>query len=175
MKNPMVSHAIADMQAFHAGQLDKSGVAYHWHPYRVMLRLGSLAATQEQIAALLHDVVEDTKIGFVDLCEMGYDHEALEMVHLLTKRKSMTHRQYLQIIIDSGSIGAMRVKLADLYDNSWERRVANAPEEVRISLKKMIESRYKPSIMLMKEALGANADGIIEGDIEILEIKDYAY
>lgn len=167
MKWPSVEKAILDMQRFHAGQLDKSGVPYFHHPFRVMCRLGSTATDNERIAALFHDVVEDTETSLEDLIGLGYSEESVEMVDLLTRYKPDTHRQYLQRLIDSNNIGAMRIKLADMYDNSWVKRIEGCSVEVRDNLLDMIEGRYKPSIMLMKEVLGRQAAGIIEGDIEV--------
>lgn len=168
MKRMQVKAAIVDMRLFHAGQLDKSGVSYYHHPYRVMVRLGVSATEDEKIAALFHDVVEDTNYSLSDLFGMGYSEESLEMVAILTKLKAVTHRQYLQTILDSGNVGAMRVKLADLYDNSWTRRLAEAPAAVQEDLIKMVKERYLPSIMLLRERLGFAAAGIIEGDLGAL-------
>ena len=43
----------------HAGQVDKAGEPYIFHPLRLML---SLSGVHAQMAAVLHDVVEDTSI-----------------------------------------------------------------------------------------------------------------
>ena len=50
----------------HAGQKDKNGAAYIFHPLRVMMRCTSERA---RMAALLHDVVEDTEWTFEKLAQ----------------------------------------------------------------------------------------------------------
>jgi hypothetical protein len=46
----------------HEGQLDKGGRPYILHPLRVMM---AMEETDEQIVAVLHDVIEDTGIKLV--------------------------------------------------------------------------------------------------------------
>lgn len=48
----------------HAGQVDKAGAPDLLHPLRVML---SVKMPQQQMAAVLHDVVEDTPVTLEDL------------------------------------------------------------------------------------------------------------
>lgn len=47
----------------HAGQVDKSGEPYILHPIRVAFDYG-LTTLNEQIVALLHDMIEDTPITY---------------------------------------------------------------------------------------------------------------
>ena len=54
---PTLEDAIALAVEAHRGQRDKAGQTYILHPLRVMLRLETEA---ERMAAILHDVVEDT-------------------------------------------------------------------------------------------------------------------
>lgn len=54
-----LERAIAIAAEGHAGQTDKAGQPYILHPIRVMLRV---SGTNERIAAILHDVVEDTPV-----------------------------------------------------------------------------------------------------------------
>ena len=54
-----LERAIAIAATAHAGQKDKGGHPYILHPLRVML---ALQKEDERIVAVLHDVVEDTKI-----------------------------------------------------------------------------------------------------------------
>ena len=51
-----LERAIAIAASAHAGQTDKGDAPYILHPLRVMLRLTNRRA---QIAAVLHDVIED--------------------------------------------------------------------------------------------------------------------
>ena len=67
----------------HAGQVDKAGQPYILHPLRVMLRVSTEA---ERMAAVLHDVVEDTPLTLAQLAEEGFPAEVLAAVDALTKR-----------------------------------------------------------------------------------------
>lgn len=58
--NAMVEKAIAVAVSSHAGQVDKHGAPYIWHPLRVAEAIRGDGLPQlHQIVALLHDVVED--------------------------------------------------------------------------------------------------------------------
>ena len=53
---PLTKKALKLAYAAHAGQVDKAGMPYIFHPYEVALQV----QTEEEVcAALLHDVVED--------------------------------------------------------------------------------------------------------------------
>lgn len=80
---PTIEKAIALAAEAHAGQLDKAGQPYILHSLRVMLRVQSLP---EQIAAILHDVVEDTPVTLDVLAQYGFSTEVIEAVDALTKR-----------------------------------------------------------------------------------------
>lgn len=53
----------------HKDQVDKSGLPYVFHPFHLAEQMTDELST---IAALLHDVVEDTSYTFTDLREMGF-------------------------------------------------------------------------------------------------------
>jgi (p)ppGpp synthase/HD superfamily hydrolase len=172
MNHPTLQQTLFTMMALHDGQMDKSGVPYFYHPIRVMVRLGPDAQDSERHAALLHDVIEDTPITLDILRDMGYSEEVLKMVSLLTRQKTETHRSYIFQLIGSGNVGAMRAKLADLYDNANVERAMRCEDEVvRKGILDMIESRYKPAIRMMKEVLGKESYGIIEEDLDV-ELKE---
>lgn len=104
----------------HAGALDKSGMPYLLHPLRVMLNV-SLPA--DRIAAVLHDVVEDTTVTLEDLRREGFSVEILEAVDALTKRKGETRMQSAR---RAQSVPvARRVKLADVTDNMDLSRITH--------------------------------------------------
>src|SRR5271155_2908668 len=77
----------------HAGQKDKSGLPYAFHPIRVMMRCKSDAA---KIAALLHDVVEDTPVSFDQLSAEGFSEDVLSAVRLLTHDPSVPYEDYIR-------------------------------------------------------------------------------
>jgi (p)ppGpp synthase/HD superfamily hydrolase len=129
---PDLGRSIEIMRAAHEGQLDKCGRPYYLHPLRVAMRLMQ-CTPEERHAALLHDVVEDTPVTTEALRAMGYGDEVLELVDLLTRRKPAgeSHNQYIERLARSGNVKALRVKLADVYDNMSPARTRALPHEVR--------------------------------------------
>lgn len=95
----------------HAGQTDKGGAPYILHPIRVMLRCKS---EDEQVVALLHDVVEDSAYSLVDIAAI-FGPDTAEAVDRLTKRKGEEYWAYLDRV--AGNSTARAVKMADLSEN----------------------------------------------------------
>jgi (p)ppGpp synthase/HD superfamily hydrolase len=116
----------------HEGQVDKSGRPYYLHPLRVAMRLASCTGAERQ-AALLHDVVEDTAVTLEDLRGLGYSEEVLQLVDLLTRRMALheSHNEYIDRLVRSSSVRALRVKLADVYDNMSPARTRNLSRQDR--------------------------------------------
>lgn len=135
----------------HAGVLDKGGNAYFLHPLAVMSLVNEDAdATLAMLhAALLHDVVEDTDYTFDDLLSEGFSEEVVELVKLLTKEDGETYNQYLDRLIGSGNVGAMKIKLADNTHNSLEERLEYLDEDKQNYLRK----KYTKSKARLVEAL----------------------
>ena len=102
----------------HRGQADKTGAPYILHPLRLMLRLRSPA---EMMAAVLHDVVEDTPWTLAALQEAGYPPEVVEAVDRLTRREEESYEAFIARVKQNPL--AARVKLADLEDNMDIRRL----------------------------------------------------
>ncbi|MHB2027034.1 MAG: HD domain-containing protein [Elusimicrobiota bacterium] len=121
------------MKRAHRGQKDLGGKPYWKHPVRVMALLGRSASIAEKHAALLHDVIEDTKTTFDDLKKAGFRPDVLAAVKLLTRVAALTYKRYIKRLIDSGNTAAMRVKLADLTDNmSRNRIIPDAQRHLRL-------------------------------------------
>lgn len=174
MTHPTIQQTVMFMMSFHDGQVDKSGVPYFNHPLRVMLRIGPDASEAEHHAALLHDVMEDCGVSSDILRDLGYSDEVIEMVELVSRLdKSITYRQFIYRIIGSGNIGAMRIKLADLYDNSSEVRRELLPPEKRQEVESIINTRYKPAISMLLQCLGDHGKGVIPDEMEIdVDLKE---
>jgi len=103
----------------HTGQKGKDGSPYILHPLRIMTRMGS---DEERIAAVLHDVVEDSDITLDDLRTTGFPEDVLTVVKLLTHEEGISYEDYVERL-KSHPI-ARRIKLADLEDNSDIRRLS---------------------------------------------------
>lgn len=122
---PTLEDAIALAVEAHRGQRDKAGQSYILHPLRVMMRLQTEA---ERMAAILHDVVEDTPYTLERLRALGYPEEVLGALDCLTKREGESYEAFIERLRPHPL--ARRVKLADLEDNMDVRRLpAVGPRE----------------------------------------------
>ena len=104
--------AIQLAAAAHSGQQDKAGKPYILHPIRVML---SVSTTDEQIAAILHDTVEDTDVTYEQLSEAGFSAEIISAVRALTKLDGESRVEAARRAVKHPI--ARQVKLADVKDN----------------------------------------------------------
>lgn len=116
---------------------------YHVHPLAVankLVKLFSDTKEEEYIAALLHDVVEDTDFGLENIQKL-FGRKVSNMVNLLTKKSSLSYKENIEKIIDSGSVGAARIKLADNLMNA-------SGDKSKMSLKRKhrLDKKYKKSI-----------------------------
>lgn len=99
--------------AAHKGQVDKAGVDYIRHPITVA---ESLNTEDEQIVALLHDIVEDTEVTLADLRSEGFSETVLQAIYCLTHKENEPRDTYLRRVAQNPL--AVKVKLADLAHNS---------------------------------------------------------
>jgi len=86
-----------------------------------------------QIAAVLHDVVEDTPFTCDMLRDLGIPEASVFVVDLLTKVKGEPNEGYYLRVRQNAA--ATMVKLADIEDNTQEWRLAYLPTETRLRLK----------------------------------------
>ncbi len=137
--------AIAIAAEAHAGQLDKGGAPYIIHPLRVMLRVNGIEA---QVAAVLHDVVEDTPWTLDGLREAGFSDSVVIAIDHLTRREG---EDYLDFVRRAARdpIAAV-VKRADLEENSDLSRLPTVTERDRQRLE-----RYRLALAIL--------DGEVEG------------
>jgi (p)ppGpp synthase/HD superfamily hydrolase len=139
---PGLEDAIALAVEAHRGQRDKAGQTYILHPLRVMMRLETEA---ERMAAILHDVVEDTPYTLERLRQLGYPEEVLGALDCLTKREGESYEVFIERVRPHPL--ARRVKLADLEDNMDVRRLqAVGPKEAERL------ARYRAAWARLKEA-----------------------
>ncbi len=96
----------------HRDQLDRSGVPYVFHPYHLA---ESMPDEDTTVAALLHDVVEDSAYTLEDLRKAGFSEAVVGAVALLTHDPDVPYLQYVGRIRENPI--ARTVKLADLKHN----------------------------------------------------------
>lgn len=153
MKSDRIDETIAFIKGAHAGQTDKGGKPYYLHPVAVAGLLPPESDEDETLAALLHDVLEDTEVTEDDLRERGYSEKTIGIVRLLTRPPGMTYMDWIRRIAASGNVGAIRVKLADNRHNSDPARIAQLPPEQR-----PIARRYARSMRILQAALDGTGE-----------------
>lgn len=119
-----LERAIAIAAEAHAGQVDKAGHPYILHPLRVMLHVEGDYA---QMAAVLHDVVEDTSVTLDQLVNEGFPQAVVAAVDALTKRPGETKLMAAERAAKNAI--ARVVKLADNADNMDLSRIPNPTEK----------------------------------------------
>jgi (p)ppGpp synthase/HD superfamily hydrolase len=110
----------------HAGQTDKAGKPYILHCLKVMHYLKS-EDEELMCIALGHDIIEDTKVTYVDLWSQGYSARIIEGIRALTKQRGQTYDEYKHQVFANKD--AMRVKMCDLRHNSDIRRLKGITEK----------------------------------------------
>jgi (p)ppGpp synthase/HD superfamily hydrolase len=130
--------AIQVARRAHEGQLDKSGRPYIGHPLRVM---GALRGEHERMAAVLHDVIEDTSVTLEDLSAAGCPEEVLAAVAAVSKRPGEDQETYLARV--AANPIALAVKRADLADNLSPDRLARLDKETQARLRAKYESALR--------------------------------
>jgi (p)ppGpp synthase/HD superfamily hydrolase len=120
----------------HTGQVDKAGSPYILHPLRLML---AVRHPHERMAAVLHDVVEDTSVTLDDLRAAGFPTDVLEAVDALTKRKGESRLDAAKRAVRNPI--ARVVKLADVADNMDLTRLSNPSESDFARLKEYEQVR----------------------------------
>jgi len=120
----------------HAGQVDKGGNPYILHPLRIMLKMTSV---ESMIAAVLHDVIEDTEVTKNDLLDAGFSIDVVDAVVALTRNVDESYMDFIRRAKQNPV--ARVVKLGDLEDNSDLSRIPDPTEKDYERLK-----RYKKAI-----------------------------
>ena len=125
----------------HKDQIDKSGMPYVYHPYRVAEQMND---ENSVCVALLHDAVEDTNITFECLLNEGFPKEVVADIELLTHDKDIPYLEYIERI--KANPIAKAVKLADLRDNSnFERLEKVELEDLRRN------EKYREAIRMLSD------------------------
>ena len=96
------------------------------------------------IAALLHDVVEDTDWTLEQLAAEGFPQEAMEALALLTHPEGEPYMDYIARLQHNPV--AVKIKLADLRHNSDFTRLSAVTADQRARL----ERKYAPAFALLE-------------------------
>lgn len=123
--HPLLVSALALMQSAHKGQKRKyTGAPYDTHPFSVARIVNTVTSDGPTvIAALLHDVLEDTPVPPEKIRRL-FGYEVLALVRQVTDVSlptdgNRTYRKHLDLLhLEKATAKAKTIKLADLIDNS---------------------------------------------------------
>jgi SAM-dependent methyltransferase len=170
---PRVEAAFHLAQRAHSGQQRSDGSPYVLHPGRVarlIIEEWKHAYPDILIAALLHDVVEDTEVALSEIKETFGD-AAAELVDLLTKpeageegKPARNAAYYARL--ELGPPEAVLVKLADRMDNLRDTLRARWSEEKKRGYAQEALDKIAP---LGLEAWPAEAQALKDEALSLLE------
>ena len=149
MNDEIIARAEAVAREAHRGQVDKAGLDYIDHPRRVAANaraalvaddLGDDESTAVVAAAWLHDVVEDTSVTEDDL-RGDFPAGVVDAVIAVTKRSGEDVEDYFARV--RANPLAVRVKTADLADNTDPARQARLDEATRARRKEKYRRAYE--------------------------------
>lgn len=141
----MLSHTrvFSFASSAHAGQADKAGLPYIFHPLAVAALINNIPSfllLSEEIqsdlvdAALLHDVVEDTEETLESIKTLEVSELVLNMVEVLTHIEGEERGEYIRRV--AAHPYARIVKLADLAHNASSSRLDKLDEAAKSKLRK---------------------------------------
>ncbi|MGZ8152633.1 MAG: RelA/SpoT family protein, partial [Methylovulum sp.] len=126
----------------HSGQFRKSGEAYICHPISVAISLAEMRMDANGImAAILHDVIEDTSISKKDLAR-EFSNEVAELVDGVTKLSKIDSKSHAEAQAENvrkmflamgKDLRVIMVKLADRLHNMQTLGVMPAEKKRRIA------------------------------------------
>ena len=141
--NEQLDIAIILATKAHATQVDKGCEPYILHPLAVMSNLNCLAY---KIAAVLHDVIEDTLETADSLLEAGIEPRIVSWVELLTHNSDeQTYMEYIREIKKDGD--ATSIKLADLKHNLDPSRLFYLP----VDTQEYLVSKYTKAKLCLED------------------------
>lgn len=165
---------LADAKALaefaHRNQLDKAGEPYIEHPMRVLATVQAQGAQPfVQIAAVFHDVPEDTAFSHEILLALGFSEAVVQLTRLLDR--GLSEEQFInayphKLLLGKGSDeyknardefyyreikrdrNATIIKLADIRDNMSPWRQVYLPEDTQ----KRLRAKYSKALEILNPA-----------------------
>ena len=145
MKNAykMLGRAISIAVTAHEGQFDKGGKPYILHPLHLMNQL--MFDIELATIAVLHDVIEDSKITQSDLILLGFSSRVTVALGHLTHDAKDSYEEYIDKV--ALNYDAILVKRKDLEHNSCITRLKGVTEKDLARIEK-----YHKAFILLGEA-----------------------
>ena len=134
----MLDNAIKIAVEAHTGQVDKAGQPYILHPLRCMM---AVQTDVQRIAAIMHDVVEDSEWTLEALADAGFSPEVIDVVDRVSRRHEESYEEFIARVAESKD--ATVVKIADLEDNLNITRLATVTDKDRARLDKYLTAWRK--------------------------------
>jgi GTP diphosphokinase / guanosine-3',5'-bis(diphosphate) 3'-diphosphatase len=138
----LVLRAYEVAEAAHSGQVRKSGEPYIIHPIGVAEQLAELGMdTATLVAALLHDVVEDTDMTIADIAGEFGDEAAmlvdgvtkLDRIKVSSKEEQQAESLRKMLIAMASDARVLLIKLADRLHNMMTIHHLPRPKQERIA------------------------------------------
>jgi (p)ppGpp synthase/HD superfamily hydrolase len=157
--------AVSYAAARHQGQFRKDGLTpYFAHPVRVALTVRHVFCVEDAtalVAALLHDLIEDTTTDYDDLIE-EFGKDVADAVAALTKDARLAEPQReaeYDKQLSQASWQARLVKLADVYDNFCDS-TAEKRSKVAVKAQRAIQcagnaSELQRAVLIVRELIDA--------------------
>lgn len=149
---------------------------YWHHPARVMLRLWHPEiGTSEAYGVWFHDLVEDNNSIFKaeNLSAFGYQPATIKTVNLVTRDESLTYAEYINNICTSDNIPALRIKAADLYENTNNIRFLPGEKRGRIERYGKAIPQVLAALIAAYSKIGMIAAPIISGELDATEVEHW--
>lgn len=145
--NQVLAKMIALAATRHADQTDKAGRPYILHCIAVMAMIASENPDdyELQCIAIGHDLIEDTKVTYQDLFDLGCTERIVLGIRCMTRNRGQTEEEYqTQVLSNPDSI---KVKMKDIIHNSDIRRLKGLTEKDFARAQK-----YQKFYVVLKEA-----------------------
>lgn len=135
MDHVLIGKARKLAERAHSAQVDKAGRPYVEHLERVAETVGHPTSLGlAKAVAWLHDIVEDTWVGELDLMSAGMPAEVVAAVLAITHQPNEPRSDYYARVRANDL--ALAVKLADVADNSDPARLALLDDATRARLER---------------------------------------
>lgn len=144
--NQLLARAVAIAAIAHHDQVDKAHAPYILHPIRLMMRGQTI---EEQIVAVLHDVVEDSDWTLDQLAAEGFPPKIITALDCLTGRPEETYDQFLDRVLTNSL--ATHVKRYDLEDNMTLTRLQHLSEKDLQRLQRYHKAHQRVMHQIQKE------------------------
>lgn len=120
-----ITLALSIANEAHLGQTyGNRGLPYIYHPMAVACAAVAHGYPEHMVvAALLHDVIEDTEVTYIELLDAGISEEAVALVELLTRKEERSgstfkEESYTDFVTRiAANPEAARIKLLDIEHN----------------------------------------------------------